>query len=817
MAPLPAAADPVTATSVQKNLDHLSTLTAAALVLFMQGGFLLVEAGLVRSKNAVNVAQKNIADLVVAITLYGAVGFMLMFGASWGGLFGLQSDLFMFDQLDDWTFTFFVFQAMFCGTVATIMSGAVAERMKFSGYLIATAVIAALIYPVIGHWAWGNILVPGNSAFLADLGFVDFAGSTVVHSAGAWVALAGCIVLGPRIGRYDREGRPIPIHGHSPVLATLGAVILWVGWIGFNGGSTTAGTSAMASIIVNTVVAGAVGGVASMLLGRMVDGCYRPDRSVNGILGGLVAVTAGCAVVSTHGAVVLGVAGGVVQLYAGRILERNFRVDDAVGAVGVHGVAGAAGTILLALLMPAETLAAGGRLEQLLVQGLGVVVAFAWAFGIGYAMFLAIDRLMDGGLRVSRESELIGLNQTEHGATLGTGVLLDEMLRLGRGGADLSVRMEEHGSDEAGELGFAFNRVIENIVVVVGELGREIAALEEVARAVADEGGDLLRQAAATSESASLSGERASEAAQTASTIAETLGGLEAKTAAIFAEVEHLRISIDEATSNAETVREAVGTIGATAGTTRSVVEDARAKADEAAVSVDRLSGALDGIESVLGTIGEIARQTNLIALNATIEAARAGAAGRGFAVVASTVRDLADQTARAVNEINGTIARLQEEASASVLVMSDISEITKRMGDAVADIANDVERQASATGEIAGRMDSARSRTAAVVDGISAMTEVMEGATRKGEESAASAAEAADAMDAVRRSAATSRAAAEVVSGTSRTLMQVVQRLAAIIEALGARMEERRPDPAADAPEAPSVPVRALAGTQAG
>ena len=222
-----------------------------------------------------------------------------MFGPSINGWIG-SGEIFWNEQ-SDWHYTFFVFQLVFCGTAATIVSGAVAERMKFSGYLLATVIISLLIYPVFGHWAWGNLLIPDNPAWLADMGFIDFAGSTVVHSVGAWTALAGIIVLGPRIGRFDSNGRAVKIHGHSAVLATAGAIILWIGWMGFNGGSTTVGSPAFAHIISNTMVSAAFGGVVAMTIGRMQDGLFRPVWPINGVLGGLVGITAGCDAVTTHG------------------------------------------------------------------------------------------------------------------------------------------------------------------------------------------------------------------------------------------------------------------------------------------------------------------------------------------------------------------------------------------------------------------------------------------------------------------------------------------------------------------------------------
>lgn len=436
-------------------------MIAAALVLMMQVGFLFLEAGLCRSKNSINVAQKNIADLILSVSCFWLIGFALMFGPSVWGWFGWSSDMAALSAADDWDFTFFVFQAVFCGTAATIMSGAVAERFAFAGYACVTIAIALLIYPVFGSWAWGNLLIADNPAYLADKGFIDFAGSTVVHSIGAWIALAIIIVIGPRLGRFDANGRPIEIQGHSPVLAGAGAVILFVGWIGFNGGSTTAGTSAFAEIVAATVVAGVFGGVGALLYGVFFEGVLKPDRSINGILGGLVAITAGCDVLTVDSAALVGLAGGAVALAAHEALVHIFKLDDVVGAIGVHGFAGAFGTIALAFLAPEDQLAAGSRVDQILVQTEGVILAFVWAFGVTFALLKALSLVID--LRVSEEDEIEGLNRAEHGATLGAGHLQIVLAELLKGDANFSTRIDVEPGDEAGELGELFNELLSQL------------------------------------------------------------------------------------------------------------------------------------------------------------------------------------------------------------------------------------------------------------------------------------------------------------------------------------------------------------------
>jgi len=453
----------------QSNVDHVWIVVAAALVFFMQAGFLLLEAGSVRSKNSVNVAQKNLMDFIASTVVFGVFGFTLMFGTSQWGWFGWQPDLLFFGAADDWSMTFFVFQLMFCGTAATIMSGAVAERMSMNGYLLGALLIAAVVYPVAGHWAWGGLLNGSEEPFLASMGFMDFAGSTVVHSVGAWVALAAIIVIGPRIGKFDENGKPRTLHGHSPVLATVGAIILWVGWIGFNGGSTLSGTSGFSLIIMNTMIAGGAGGLTLMIIGRFAAGVFKPDATINGLLGGLVAITAGPDVMTPQTSFLVGALGGGVVFASTYLLEHILKLDDPLGAIPVHGFAGAFGTIAVALFAPADTLLAGSRMAQFTTQLTGVALVFAWSFGVTYAVMKTVDTLLKGlpdggnGLRVPEHHEREGLNQHEHDAPMGTGILQEVMAEVARDHGGALRQIELDYGDEAYETSVLFNRIIQNI------------------------------------------------------------------------------------------------------------------------------------------------------------------------------------------------------------------------------------------------------------------------------------------------------------------------------------------------------------------
>ncbi len=394
------------AATVQDNLNYVWTILAAVLVFFMQAGFALVEIGFTRAKNAVNIIMKNLMDVSVGGLVFYFIGFGLMFGTSAGGWIG--TDGFMLSEIGDysieWSYTFFFFQAVFAATAATIVSGAVAERTAFNAYLIFSVIITALIYPVFGSWAWGSLF--NGSGWLEDLGFIDFAGSTVVHSVGGWAALAGAIVVGPRVGKYV-DGKPQTIKGHSLPLAALGVFILWMGWVGFNAGSTTTGDTSIALIALNTFLSAGAGATAAMIISWVTAG--KPDGAVtlNGALAGLVGITAGCANLTPGFAILAGLIAGVIVHFSMILLEKV--VDDAVGAVSVHGVVGAWGTLAAGLFD-----SAGFDIKVVGVQLLGIAAAFVWTFGVSFAVFKLIDLVIP--LRVNGHLEEMGLDLHEHDA-----------------------------------------------------------------------------------------------------------------------------------------------------------------------------------------------------------------------------------------------------------------------------------------------------------------------------------------------------------------------------------------------------------------
>lgn len=414
------------------DLDTVWVLVTAFLVFWMQAGFALVETGLTRAKNCVNICMKNLLDFCFATVAFWAVGFGLMFGTGnrWFGTSGffLSGDPAETFRSLAWTpvnlDAKFIFQLVFAGTAATIVSGAMAERTRFVCYLFYSAVISLVIYPVAGHWIWGGgLLSPGN-LFGEGAGMFDFAGSTVVHSVGGWLALCGAVVVGPRLGKYGPDGRVHAIPGHSFPLMILGVFILWLGWFGFNPGSTMMATGqslAIAHIAVTTNMAAAAGTGGALLTSRIWFGQWDASMAGNGCLAGLVAITASCAFVGTSSAALIGLVAGVLVVVSVVFFDRVVRIDDPVGAVSVHLVNGAWGTLALGLFSnpvygatgPLKGLFFGGGLGQLKMQAVGVGLVGAWCLITGFALFGALRAV--SGLRVSQEEELRGLDLGEHG------------------------------------------------------------------------------------------------------------------------------------------------------------------------------------------------------------------------------------------------------------------------------------------------------------------------------------------------------------------------------------------------------------------
>lgn len=393
-------------------IDTMWVLLATALVFFMQAGFAMVETGFTKAKNAGNIIMKNLMDFSVGSVIYFVFGFSIMFGDSIGGFMGeihlMSNDLYEHLGLTIPLYAFMIFQTVFAATAATIVSGAMAERTKFVSYLIFSFVITLVIYPIVGHWVWGG-------GFLSNLGFHDFAGSTVVHSVGGWCALVGAFVLGPRIGKYNSDGSANSIGGHSLTLGALGVFILWFGWFGFNPGSTLSGMSVESTslIFMTTNLSAATGAISTMFITWVRSSKPDVSMTLNGALGGLVAITAGCDIVSPASALGIGLIAGIVIVYGTDLIEKILKVDDPVGAVAVHGLCGATGTVLVGVFATDGGLLATGSFALLGVQTLGVLSVMAWTISTSFILFKAIDITI--GLRVSAEEELTGLDLLEHG------------------------------------------------------------------------------------------------------------------------------------------------------------------------------------------------------------------------------------------------------------------------------------------------------------------------------------------------------------------------------------------------------------------
>lgn len=429
-APAPEATgpDPSGAATLKKNpeapADYAWVLICAFLVYIMQAGFAMVESGFCRAKNATNLMMKNTMDYVMGSLAYMAVGFAIMFGADKLGLFGTTGWFLTGGEYDVGRYLLYMFQIVFAATAATIVSGAVAERLKFGSYLVYSIVVSAIIYPLYGHWVWGGGWL---SKLPFGAGHVDFAGSGVVHTVGGWVGIAGAIVLGARFGKYDKDGNPRPIPGHNIVLATLGVFILWFGWFGFNPGSTLSAHQLRISVIaVNTNLAAAAGGAAALLFVWFKTGKWDIGMTLNGILAGLVGITAPCAWVEAWAAVAIGAIAGVLVVISVLKVER-LGIDDPVGAFSVHGVCGVWGLLSVGIFADGtyglattsepfvRGLLYGGGFSQLIAQAIGAGVCVLWAFSMGYITFKVMDLVY--GIRVSPEEELQGLDIPEHGTS----------------------------------------------------------------------------------------------------------------------------------------------------------------------------------------------------------------------------------------------------------------------------------------------------------------------------------------------------------------------------------------------------------------
>ena len=444
---------------LQANLDTFWLLICAILVFLMQAGFMCLESGLSRAKSSINVALKNVTDFGISVATFWAFGFALMYGTSVSGLFG--SKFFFFTTKVAGYQSFFVFQAMFVATAATIVSGAVAERLKFFSYVIITFITSGIIYPIVGHWVWSlNFSNPDvKTGWLGKLGFIDFAGSSVVHSVGGWVALAVLLIIGNRTGRFQ-EGKKRTFQGSNTPLAALGALILWFGWFGFNGGANGAMDLRIPLILINTFLAASAGLVLSSIMGIYVMKKPEPMFMITGPIAGLVSITASCAYVEPTEAIIIGSIGGLVS-GSGILLLEKIKVDDVVSAVPVHLFAGTWATIAVAIFGDLEAMGIERSMaDQLYIQLIGIVSVGAFCFVSAFSIFFVINLFFR--LRVNKVEEDMGLNISEHNASTATHELL-QVLNKQQETDDFSLRAPQDPFTEAGVIASQYNNIMDKL------------------------------------------------------------------------------------------------------------------------------------------------------------------------------------------------------------------------------------------------------------------------------------------------------------------------------------------------------------------
>ena len=449
----------ISSDNVKSLVDTLWVINCAILVFIMQAGFMCMESGLSRQKNSINVALKNAADFGVSVVIFWLFGFGLMFGKSFNGLFG--TDLFFFAANISEYQTYFVFQAMFVATAATIISGAVAERLKFIGYLVITVLATGIIYPIVGHWAWSSSYLGEamNKGWLASIGFVDFAGSTIVHSVGGWIALSGILILGPRIGKFSIANKG-KFTGSSFPLAVLGTLILWFGWFGFNGGSNGAMDDAVPLILINTFLAASFGLLTGLVISFLIHKKPDPIYIVLGPLAGLVAITAACNSVNSLLAIIIGIIGSIIAIIVAKILDR-FEIDDVVGAVPVHLAAGIWGTLAVGFFSDLEIIGTGlTRFEQIKVQIIGIASIGAFSFIVSFILLKILNSFYP--LRVSPLHEQVGLNIAEHGAASIEHDLISILDKQSTSG-DLKIRGPQDPFTAGGVIGLYYNKLMSKL------------------------------------------------------------------------------------------------------------------------------------------------------------------------------------------------------------------------------------------------------------------------------------------------------------------------------------------------------------------
>lgn len=702
--------------AMRYHMQHLWLVVSVMIVFLMKGGFLLFEAGLVRSKSTINTAQKNLTDTFIATLIFYVAGYNIMFGPTIGGWFGWTSDI-GFHELDH---TFFLYQVVFCSMAATVVSGATAERMKFTTYMAGTVFISLIIYPFFGHWAWGNKIISENTGFLMNMGFIDFAGATVVCALGGWVALAAMVILGPRLGKFNADGTTNPMPANNIVLAGFGVLVLWVGALAFNAGLANIFSEDIAHIMSNTLIAGSAGGFSSLVLGRIRDGLYRPERCIYGIMGGIVAVAAGCHLFSWTDSMIIGLTSGVITTLSFVVLTNRFKIDDVVCAVPINAFAGMWGTLLVGALGDTSRFVNESRLEQFLVQGQGVLLSIAWGFGMGYLFFKIMDMLF--GIRVSEEEEIKGLNEAEHGVTMGTGMLQQRLIDIVDGKGDLTQRLDETTGDESAEIAVLFNRFVERVQALMINIDQNAKVITSSSDRLNTITGKFSEGFAKISQQSTVVSSSTEEVSNELGVISKVVDNVNHSISSISKGANEMSENVSSVNSDMQEMRQSIADISGNTSQASGVAKDAHEMIQRATKAMNTLSKTSESIDSILAMIHDIADQTNLLALNATIEAAQAGEAGKGFAVVAQEVKNLANQTAEATGGISFKIKEIQEQTKETDAVVHDLETIIATINESLASISSQASNQNDSATRISTNMDKTATNAHDIAQNISDM-----------------------------------------------------------------------------------------------
>ncbi|MBM9575814.1 ammonium transporter [Leptospira sp. 201903070] len=624
------------AQELSKGADPIWLIICAALVFFMQAGFLMLETGLSRLKNTINVAVKNLMDYIVGTVAFFCIGFGLMFGYSSDGWIG-TNHFFLEGLKSGKEFAFFLFQVAFMGTAATIVSGAVAERIKFSAYLIVSIIVSLFIYPTFGHWTWGG-------GWIARLGFVDFAGSTVVHSLGGWISLAGIIVLGARKDKFREDGSARKIHGHNLTFSVLGVFILWFGWFGFNGGSTLSFSEDVPLIILNTSLAASAGGILAISVSWILYKVASVEDCMNGVLGGLVAITAGCHALAPSASLLLGAVAGISVVVTAWVLENVLKLDDVVGAFPVHGVCGIIGTLFLPILSENQDI-------RILPQLIGVAICAVWAFGLGLILFWVLK--ISIGIRVNEEFEEKGLNITEHGAGSSWIDLIHSLKDLSKGGGDLTRKIHVDTGTEAGAIAFLMNRYLSNLGEMIFTIKEKSGELENSASEISSAWGNMsqnIQEQAASLEEVTAIFDSFRDSFQKISNSASEQKAIEAKAKKMLNELvfgfQKFDLDLKESSEKSGRSVENINLSTKELNHLESDINDIGASAKK--------------VESLVKLLNDISAKLGMLSINASIEAARSGSSGKGFGVVAEEINKLASSTQESTKKASEILGEIQ-------------------------------------------------------------------------------------------------------------------------------------------------------------